>query len=573
MHGSNNRSGSSSQVRQSGNSTQVRGSESDTYIVKDVNQVDVSNQINRQSSSDSQVRRSSSSSQTRQSGSSSQVRGSSSSSGQSSQVRSSSSSSVRSNTNVTKGGLGTVTSQMRSQSGSNTRVSGGRPGSRMNNADDFRINNHDVERIPPRDRGFMPYDRPGHFYDHHHPHCFGFRVEVLPPRYRVVRYFGVDYYIYNDVYYRPYHGHYIVCRPPFGVTITAAVADMTFAAVNFAYYNNVYRTYSAIDANNRYIDQQNRIIAQNNATILAQNNAIAMNPTAALSSYEIASRLGLVQSYAFADRNYFYQDGIFYIVNGNGQYQTIVPPAGALVQSLPEDYDIITLNGVQYYRVDDTVSCRRRALSRSSRSDVRSDVQNLQQLRILVVNILIMIKIGVFDSGEGGLSVLKEITRLLPEAEYVYYSDNAHCPYGEKSPEYIQDRARAITERLLKEGADVIVVACNTATAAAISVLRAEYSDASSQEVRDKVQELTGGRHDHICFIGMEPAVKPAALGTRTGVVGVLATAGTLKGSKYLKTKESVDDQVNVFEHVGRGFVELVEKGRLSGRHRISVPP
>lgn len=182
-----------------------------------------------------------------------------------------------------------------------------------------------------------------------------------------------------------------------------------------------------------------------------------------------------------------------------------------------------------------------------------------------------MIKIGVFDSGEGGLSVLKEITRLLPEAEYVYYSDNAHCPYGEKSPEYIRDRARAITERLLKEGADVIVVACNTATAAAISVLRSEYSDASSQEVRDRVKELTGGRHDHICFIGMEPAVKPAALGTRTGVVGVLATAGTLKGSKYLKTKESVDDQVNVFEHVGRGFVELVEEGRLSGSEAEDV--
>lgn len=182
-----------------------------------------------------------------------------------------------------------------------------------------------------------------------------------------------------------------------------------------------------------------------------------------------------------------------------------------------------------------------------------------------------MIKIGVFDSGEGGLSVLKEITRLLPEAEYIYYSDNAHCPYGEKSPEYIQDRARAITERLLKEGADVIVVACNTATAAAISVLRSEYSDVSSQEVRDKVRELTGGRHDHICFIGMEPAVKPAALGTKTGVVGVLATAGTLKGSKYLKTKESVDDQVNVFEHVGRGFVELVEEGRLSGREAEDV--
>lgn len=354
-------SGTSSQVRGSSSSSQVRGSRSSSQVrgASSSSQSRSTGTRTSGSSSSSQVRgsnnRSSSSSQVRQSGSSSQVRGSSSSSGQSSQVRSSSSSSVRSNTNVTKGGLGTVTSQMRSQSGSNTRVSGGKPGSRMNNADDFRINNYNVERIPPRDRGFMPYDRPGHFYDHHHPHCFGFRVEVLPPRYRVVRYFGVDYYIYNDVYYRPYHGHYIVCRPPFGVTITAAVADMTFAAVNFAYYNNVYRTYSAIDANNRYIDQQNRIIAQNNATILAQNNAIAMNPTAALSSYEIASRLGLVQSYAFADRNYFYQDGIFYIVNGNGQYQTIVPPAGALVQSLPEDYDIITLNGVQYYRVDDTV--------------------------------------------------------------------------------------------------------------------------------------------------------------------------------------------------------------------------
>lgn len=182
-----------------------------------------------------------------------------------------------------------------------------------------------------------------------------------------------------------------------------------------------------------------------------------------------------------------------------------------------------------------------------------------------------MIKIGVFDSGEGGLSVLKEITRLLPEAEYIYYSDNAHCPYGEKSPEYIQDRARAITERLLKEGADVIVVACNTATAAAISVLRSEYSDAASEGVRSRVLALTSGRHDHIGFIGMEPAVKPAALGTRTGVVGVLATAGTLKGSKYLKTKESVDDQVNVFEHVGRGFVELVEEGRLSGSEAEDV--
>ena len=349
-------SGTSSQVRQSGSSSQVRQNGSSTQ--------------NRQSGSSSSVRRSSGSTAT--SGSSSSVRqnsnggavrqnNSSSSSretftarvdGVDNSVRnnpsSQSSSVVRRNSNVTRTGLSSVSGNMR-QPGNN------RGGSRMDNSMDFRIEDHNVHRIPPRDRDFMHYDRPGHFYDHHHPHCFGFRVEVLPPRYKVVRYFGIDYYIYNDVYYRPYRDHYIVCRPPFGVTIARSVVDISFATVNFAYYSNVYRTFGAIDANNRYIDQQNRIIAQNNATIMAQNRAIAMNPNSALSSYEIANRLGLVQSYAYADRNYFYQDGVFYIVNAGGQYQVIVPPAGALVQNLPEDYDIITLGGVQYYRVDDTV--------------------------------------------------------------------------------------------------------------------------------------------------------------------------------------------------------------------------
>lgn len=314
-------------------------------------------------STSSQTRQSGSTSQTRQNSNGGAVRQNNSSSsnretgtlrvdGVDNSVRnnpsSQSSSVVRRNSNVTRTGLSSVSGNMR-QPGNN------RGGSRMDNSMDFRIEDHNVHRIPPRDRDFMHYDRPSHFYDHHHPHCFGFRVEVLPPRYKVVRYFGIDYYIYNDVYYRPYRGHYIVCRPPFGVTIARSVVDISFASVNFAYYSNVYRTFGAIDANNRYIDQQNRIIAQNNATIMAQNRAIAMNPNSALSSYEIANRLGLVQSYAYADRNYFYQDGVFYIVNAGGQYQVIVPPAGALVQNLPEDYDIITLGGVQYYRVDDTV--------------------------------------------------------------------------------------------------------------------------------------------------------------------------------------------------------------------------
>ena len=156
-----------------------------------------------------------------------------------------------------------------------------------------------------------------------------------------------------------------------------------------------------------------------------------------------------------------------------------------------------------------------------------------------------MASIGIFDSGAGGLSVYRELVKALPLERYLYFSDNAHCPYGEKTAQYIQERGRTITEVLLGLGADIIVVACNTATAAAIATLRAEYPA--------------------VPFIGMEPAVKPAALGTRSGVIGVLATAGTLKGSKYLNTRGLYQDNVKIVEHVGQGFVELVEGGILDG--------
>lgn len=156
-----------------------------------------------------------------------------------------------------------------------------------------------------------------------------------------------------------------------------------------------------------------------------------------------------------------------------------------------------------------------------------------------------MASIGIFDSGSGGLSVYRELRKILPRERYLYFSDNAHCPYGEKSAAYIQDRARVITDILLGMGADIIVVACNTATAAAIATLREEYPA--------------------VPFIGMEPAVKPAALGTESGVIGVLATAGTLKGSKYLNTRGQYEDDVKIVEHVGQGFVELVEGGVLDG--------
>lgn len=152
--------------------------------------------------------------------------------------------------------------------------------------------------------------------------------------------------------------------------------------------------------------------------------------------------------------------------------------------------------------------------------------------------------IGIFDSGIGGLSVFREIRKLLPEMKYIYYSDSAYCPYGERSIEEIRSRARTITEFLLEQGADIIVVACNTATAAAISTLRKEFP---------------------VRFIGMEPAVKPAAESTETGVIGVLATAGTLNADKYHNTRERFAPDVVIAEHVGQGFVELVENFEISG--------
>ena len=155
-----------------------------------------------------------------------------------------------------------------------------------------------------------------------------------------------------------------------------------------------------------------------------------------------------------------------------------------------------------------------------------------------------MATIGIFDSGAGGLSVLKEVRKALPSGHFIYYADNAHCPYGEKSAAYIRERARTITRLLLDRGAQAVVVACNTATGAAIADLRERFD---------------------VPVIGMEPAVKPAALGTRSGVIGVLATAGTLKASKYLNTKGQYQDDVRIEEHVGEGFVQLVERGELDG--------
>lgn len=152
--------------------------------------------------------------------------------------------------------------------------------------------------------------------------------------------------------------------------------------------------------------------------------------------------------------------------------------------------------------------------------------------------------IGVYDSGVGGLSVWKELRAVMPAEQFCYVSDGAYCPYGPKDPSFVIERACAVSRFLTDRGAELIVVACNTATAAAITTLRATFQ---------------------VPFVGMEPALKPAALHSQSGVVGVLATAGTFKGRLYLNTLARFSSRVKVIEQVGTGLVELVEQGILEG--------
>ncbi len=150
--------------------------------------------------------------------------------------------------------------------------------------------------------------------------------------------------------------------------------------------------------------------------------------------------------------------------------------------------------------------------------------------------------IGLLDSGIGGLSVWREIVRVLPHEHTVYYADTAHCPYGSKAQDEIIGRMVHITDWLLTRHAKLIVIACNTATAAAIDYLRTHYI---------------------VPFVGMEPAVKPAALLSQSGVVGVLATRGTFKGRLYHETSERFAGHIKIIEQPGDGLVELIEAGKI----------
>jgi len=149
--------------------------------------------------------------------------------------------------------------------------------------------------------------------------------------------------------------------------------------------------------------------------------------------------------------------------------------------------------------------------------------------------------IGIFDSGVGGTSIWKEILKILPRENTIYLADSSNAPYGEKPKEEILDICIKNTEFLISRGAKIIVVACNTATTNAIDILRKKFN---------------------IPFIGIEPAIKPAALATQTKAVGILATKGTLSSELFNKTSQKFTSEIKVIEQVGTGLVPLIEAGK-----------
>jgi len=151
--------------------------------------------------------------------------------------------------------------------------------------------------------------------------------------------------------------------------------------------------------------------------------------------------------------------------------------------------------------------------------------------------------LGIFDSGIGGTSIWKEIQQLLPHEHCIYLADSKNAPYGEKSPEEILQLSIKNTEYLLERKCKLIVVACNTATTNAIGYLRKNYA---------------------VPFIGIEPAIKPAALNSRSKKVGVLATKGTLSSSLFHSTAQNHAGGITILEQQGTGLVELIEDGELN---------
>jgi glutamate racemase len=158
--------------------------------------------------------------------------------------------------------------------------------------------------------------------------------------------------------------------------------------------------------------------------------------------------------------------------------------------------------------------------------------------------------VGIFDSGVGGLSVLREIRRQLPHEDLIYVADSKHAPYGNQPAAFIEQRAFAIAEFLLERHAKAIVVACNTATSVAVRALRDRWT---------------------IPIVAIEPAIKPAAALTRSGVVGVLATTQTIASPNVARLVERVRDTATVVLQACPGLVEQIERGEFTSQATRSL--
>ncbi|TPN86014.1 glutamate racemase [Aquimarina algicola] len=158
--------------------------------------------------------------------------------------------------------------------------------------------------------------------------------------------------------------------------------------------------------------------------------------------------------------------------------------------------------------------------------------------------------IGIFDSGIGGTSIWKEIVDLLPNENTIYLADSKYAPYGRRSKSEIIDLSIKNTNTLLERNCKIIVVACNTATTNAIQILRDTYP---------------------VPFIGIEPAIKPAAIHTQTKSVGILATKGTLSSELFTKTSDLYAQNIKVTEVIGSGLVELIEENKIHSEEMKSL--
>lgn len=176
---------------------------------------------------------------------------------------------------------------------------------------------HDMPRsVAFRSNGHYN-NAPYHGRHYRDDYRIGRRITRLPSHYRTINHRGVRYYYYDGIYYRPYGNSYVIVRPPYGVTLASAIINAGLYMVDFAFYS---------ERTSRFI-----------------------------SSQRLARELGLRQTYAYSNEDYFYEDGIYYILNSRGEYVSIVPPAGAIVGELPYDATRIIIRGYELYQVDDTI--------------------------------------------------------------------------------------------------------------------------------------------------------------------------------------------------------------------------